>query len=155
MILLDNTFVVAGDVRSIAVARVRCGDTNVFIVLGLQHIVRFRIIHSVVGGKKIKNIVPVSFVFYSYLCIQHFFITSPLNRPTICSKTQPRSVTVLSLTSASMAPTKARLVDTLPSIRDRPMKIIVLGLNRTGTMCMPSSQPQSMSSLLAIESMTK
>lgn len=34
-----------------------------------------------------------------------------------------------------MAQRKHRLVDTLPAVRTMPMKVIVLGLNRTGTMC--------------------
>ena len=37
--------------------------------------------------------------------------------------------------NAIMASPKPRLVDMLPSVRTRPMKVIVLGLNRTGTMC--------------------
>ena len=35
----------------------------------------------------------------------------------------------------AQAQPQPRLVDTLPSIRTTPMKVIVLGLNRTGTMC--------------------
>ena len=46
------------------------------------------------------------------------------------------STTVFKSTNAIMASSKPRLVDTLPSVRTRPMKVIVLGLNRTGTMCM-------------------
>ena len=48
-----------------------------------------------------------------------------------------------STNTTTMAPSKPRLVDTLPSVRTRPMKVIVLGLNRTGTMCtsLSSSTP--------------
>ena len=65
---------------------------------------------------------------------------------------------------ANMSPQqKSRLVDTLPSVRTMPMKVIVLGLNRTGTMCtyplpqrhplsLPSSIPLSHSPVLTIGS---
>lgn len=41
-----------------------------------------------------------------------------------------------------MAQPKPRLVDTLPSVRTMPMKVIVLGLNRTGTMSMYTALQQ-------------
>ena len=71
-------------------------------------------------------------------CVSPFHHHLTPNQHSICpfENTTRTSTAVFKSANAIMASSKPRLVDTLPSVRTRPMKVIVLGLNRTGTMCM-------------------
>lgn len=86
------------------------------------------------------SLLPSPFISFP-LCVR-IVISSSLNPQTTIRSVHPPKNTSRTCTTASnfataiMASPKPRLVDTLPSVRTRPMKVIVLGLNRTGTMCM-------------------